>query len=1358
VSVVKQTFDSPTAPYAAAVFALLLAGGCMVDPYQDYELPQVGTVYTSSVVHVEDTYTYADGHTPDGPQGEIGILEVVPAAGTPAGGDTVFIHGWGFEKGLEAFFDQEESDDVFYVNSKKLRVVTPPHPLGFADVALRWPDGRAKILSAGFLYKTDLRVDTIQPELGPMDGGTPIAVTGAGFTDDSKLVIGHRLALQIEVVDDTTIFAVTPPGLQGGPVDIHVSNSTGVIVEKHAFTYTVPPRLDSVEPAAGPLEGGYAVELRGKWLSPVTTVLFGEQEAEIVSLPGNNALVVVPEGEPGFVDVVAVGSWGWDSLEDGYFYFDPEVPEPGIVSVVPDHGPDTGGNAATIVGCDVAAGEVESVFFGTNKAEVIGEFPELCSIVVSVPAGQGIVDVKVDGSEGQHLSSEAYAYLPALTVSAVAPNVGASKGGTSVEISGTHFAPGVQVLVGPMPASDVQFVDEQTLLATTPPGSPGLADVTVVSEDSTSTLKNAFLFTVKKPEAWVVTPVYGSRGGGTYVEILGAGFTGGAMLFFGGELATGVTVKSYGRITGYTPPNAVGTYDVTVTVDQGQAKLPDAYSYFDPTSWYGGTWGAQIDGAVNVTVFEAGEWKPLEGATVVLGADPDTKYKGETDLNGHVTLSGPGLTGPVDVHAAKKNHDAASFVHIDAENATLYLIPYFPPDTGTPDPPPALDLGSIAGRVVGLGKYVVVPPGDCKNKDTEPEGLCSACIFDDDCAGERVCLPMGKTGKYCTGQCKESDDDCPEGYMCAPVDSFGPHCVPSLGKKTARCEISTTSIYSFSYGKDPYVMVDDEFQFKLEETRLGELAVICLGGWVDYDTGEFHPVAMGVKRHINVKPGEEVLDQNIWLNIPLSRELRLRMYDPPLFEEYDGMYAVTAYIDFGSDGLFELPDRFEGLEPHDVMLTSMPAELSGDLFDASYILVAGAYTNSEDQTPYSIVMLTDITDIEETSVARLHEGKFLSVDGAPRDEVLTSAWTTKKGTYIVGERGKAFLYEGGKFYQLPSVVDEGLNDITGFKGGVLYAVGDSGVVVSYSGTKWELVGHATDMPLRSVWGSDADDIYAVGKYRIVTYYEKQWHEQKVTFDLHSVSGSGPDDVWAVGTGGTVLVSDGLSWSIVESPTASDLYAVKVWPNGDILVAGDGVAFLRVGDEWSDLGLDGQFPATSISGDSSGDFYLAGSAGVVAHWLDEVGFNYLATPDNLQANDIFFAEDGAPVAVGSPALLLKPFVPFPRFLSPLDNGKMAPLFLDWFYEGNSDPITLHTIGITERTGKSLWRLVIDGAVSRVHLPDFPPLAGVNPLPAGPEKRLRIYSAHAPEFSINAFDLTDLGTLNWTSWAYDMIGFK
>ena len=1337
-----------------AVWFLLLLTGCQVEPLADRTLPNVGTTYTGSVGGVKDLTIDPDVTTSDIDLADVGIESSEPSSGSPVGEEIIFVYGWGFTKHVEVYFDEIPAKDVFYMNSKKLMVTTPKHALGQSDITVWWPEGQIKTLPSGFLFLTELAVDDLEPDSGPMVGGTPITITGSGFTAGTNIVFGDRLAINIEVVTENTIYAVTPPGSSGGLVAVHASNVTGTATRKSGFTYTVVPRLDKVTPAVGPVAGGGTAVLKGKWLSPVTEVFFDSEAASVLEVKNDAITVEVPPGKAGHADVIATGSWGWDKLDDGYFYLESDSDPEAIAALVPKFGPEAGGNQVLLVGCGLVDGGLEAVWFGVMEAPIKEVLEEQCVVVVTAPAGTGVVDVEAEKINGSILATAAYSYQPEITVTSIEPNTGPKEGGTAVTITGTHFSAAAQVLIGPLPAGEVTFVDENTLEVTTPPGSPGPADVTVVSQDGTARYSMGFLYTVDSPEVYVITPNYGARAGGTFVQVIGAGFPVGSNLFVGSAVAENIHVKTYGLIEGYTPPNDVGTYHVLVSTSQGDAMLDNSYSYFNPISNYGGTWGAPVDGAVNVTVLSAGDWSPLEEAFVILGADSDTPHRGRTDENGQIVLAGPGLKGPVDAHATKKEHDAASFIHFDAENATLYLIPKNPPSTGEPgEPPEPPEPGDVSGRVIGLGKYVVIPPGNCLNKQAGMHNLCLPCITSNQCGAGSECMPMGKSGKFCTYGCGDTGDSCPEGYVCAPLDEQGYHCLPAAGKRTAKCELTRSSIYSISLPGNDEAMVDEEDRFHIPDTRLGEVAVVCTGGWTDADSGEYHPVAMGVKRHVNMIPGAVLEDQNIWLNIQLNRSLRVRLDDPPAFNSYGGVYRLTTFLDFGSDGVYKLPNFFEAYQPEDVVLTNLPAQLTGDIFDARYVFYTGAYSNTEDNTPYSVVYLNDVTDINNTSGALLEEDGFRALEGWPSLS-FHSAWTTEKGTYLVGEDGAVFFFNDGSIYQHPVVTSEDLTDIYGFQDGSLVAVGHGGTVVRREGSTWILVGRVTDMDLRGVWGSDPDDIHAVGAHRIVSYHGGEWHELKVSYDLHDVWGASPDQVWAVGTGGAMLSYDGTDWTPYDSPTDQTLRAVRSFADGQLLVAGAGLAWIQWGDQWVDLQLAPDFTARGIYGVTASDFYLTGTAGLVAHWTDDGGWEYIAAPGNLQVNALVQAQSGELYAVGSPALLLTPFIPFQQFVHPADYGPWEQLMMDWWHNGETSPLDLHTVSITEKYGSSLWRFVVDGKVTHIDMPDFLSLIGVKPVIAG-EKRVRIYSAHSPGFDIDNFDYTDMGTLSWKSWAYDMI---
>ena len=68
----------------------------------------------------------------------------------------------------------------------------------------------------------------------------------------------------------------------------------------------------------------------------------------------------------------------------------------------------------------------------------------------------------------------------ALAVNGISPSSGSSAGGTPIEITGYGFESGSTVILGGT-AMTVRYVDSQKLVATTPAGTAGLADVLVTN-------------------------------------------------------------------------------------------------------------------------------------------------------------------------------------------------------------------------------------------------------------------------------------------------------------------------------------------------------------------------------------------------------------------------------------------------------------------------------------------------------------------------------------------------------------------------------------------------------------------------------------------------------------------------------------------------------------------------------------------------------------------------------------------------------------------------------------------------------------------------------------------------------------
>ncbi|AKQ66210.1 hypothetical protein A176_003122 [Myxococcus hansupus] len=156
---------------------------------------------------------------------------------------------------------------------------------------------------------------------------------------------------------------------------------------------------------------------------------------------------------------------------------------PNVSKVSPPAGPLAGGTQVTIHGDHFATGV--RVYIGNSEARVlqVAEVPN--SIVLLTPPGvEGhavVTVVNPDGGEASVVGG--FVYLPMLQVSLVAPASGPVAGGTQVEVSGAGFQRGATVTFNGTAATQVRVLAPGRLVAVTPAGVFGPADVLVTNPD-----------------------------------------------------------------------------------------------------------------------------------------------------------------------------------------------------------------------------------------------------------------------------------------------------------------------------------------------------------------------------------------------------------------------------------------------------------------------------------------------------------------------------------------------------------------------------------------------------------------------------------------------------------------------------------------------------------------------------------------------------------------------------------------------------------------------------------------------------------------------------------------------------------
>lgn len=263
---------------------------------------------------------------------------------------------------------------------------------------------------------------------------------------------------------------------------------------------------------------------------------------------------------------------------------------PSIGALMPPRGPTDGHTVAIIKGNNFRPGTTVSI--GDNAALAVKVVDSTTLTIETPPGSAGKVNVVVASPEGQSTTfTDGFEYYEkdadtakAPILSSIRPNTGPASGGTVAQVTGTDFQDGALLFIGRSPASDVVVVDALTLTGTLPAGDVGAADVELTNPDGQSTkLAAAFAYSGDEgvpPVLSAVSPVAGTTLGGTVVGLAGTGFKPGAVIFFGGRVASGVTVMGT-TATATTPPGAPGVVDVAITNPDGRSSnLRRGYNYY----------------------------------------------------------------------------------------------------------------------------------------------------------------------------------------------------------------------------------------------------------------------------------------------------------------------------------------------------------------------------------------------------------------------------------------------------------------------------------------------------------------------------------------------------------------------------------------------------------------------------------------------------------------------------------------------------------------------------------------------------------------------------------------------------------
>ena len=348
------------------------------------------------------------------------------------------------------------------------------------------------------------RVTTVSPQEGNIGGGQSIAVFGRDFPSETTVTIGGSPVTDLKVTN-TLITGFTPPGAIGeADIEVHFSDSGNVIVERRKFLYTNAPSITLIMiPTHGRPMGGEIGAVTGSAFAPDVMVKIGDNPAtDVVSTP-TLIYFTIPPGPVGMADVTVTNPDGREwILESGYTY-DP-FPAPGISSIHPNRGPAAGGTEITLKGSNFRDGAVVSIgAIRVEQLDLLSPTEIRLKTPPSTANAKNVYVVNPDGQEAKKIGG--FTYTPPLAITSIAPNVGVTKGGTSVKIFGRQFGIGdltPEVTIGGVAVSSVTAKSSRELLISTPEASsPGAKDVVVRNPNGEeATLEGGFIY----DDSWAV--------------------------------------------------------------------------------------------------------------------------------------------------------------------------------------------------------------------------------------------------------------------------------------------------------------------------------------------------------------------------------------------------------------------------------------------------------------------------------------------------------------------------------------------------------------------------------------------------------------------------------------------------------------------------------------------------------------------------------------------------------------------------------------------------------------------------------------------------------------------------------------
>jgi surface antigen len=177
---------------------------------------QEGDLYYEEAPHAEQIFSVEAAGPPPA------IRKVTPKTGAPAGGTMVTITGTGLRRTSAVKFGSGDAASFSVESETTIVAVSPPGTAGSVDISVTTAGGTSPASTKDRFKYGKPTVLEVTPSVGPRNGGTTVAIRGAGFAAGAgtAFLFGKTPAAAVSCASTTECSVTAPAAAKAGVVDV----------------------------------------------------------------------------------------------------------------------------------------------------------------------------------------------------------------------------------------------------------------------------------------------------------------------------------------------------------------------------------------------------------------------------------------------------------------------------------------------------------------------------------------------------------------------------------------------------------------------------------------------------------------------------------------------------------------------------------------------------------------------------------------------------------------------------------------------------------------------------------------------------------------------------------------------------------------------------------------------------------------------------------------------------------------------------------------------------------------------------------------------------------------------------------